>query len=555
MRVNGINYEFDNVLQVSRPTLYPGASTDNWSIPEEISADFSRLNNVIEMKYSVEYLKICAFYNKKFQSLRHSTWSYSTYNAQAFTQLDQERSDTGSGIAMNYLKQIVDQVTSRLGTIKFTPFLISEEQTFEYIVYHDDVERIIRMLIEQNNVNRLCTEVFHDASILGYSYIFVDPFTGKLIKASDYEVGLFESQMTSHSITQMLYRNYSFPTAEAIKYLETCTEEQREEIKKNLTDTVSVDFCMYFNCLTQTCHVTINGKVLPAKIYPFPKVLVSIMQWDVGFSAVTTTSLFDLLYPVQREVNKINAKIQQLIRMYKGATPIFNSDVEIAMRSITNGSGECLYVDSTRPLDTLCTVINPTPIDSELTALVTEYKSIMYELAGLQSSTFDMNNMRSAAAVVALDQTRDSIFQAQLAGLSDFITDVLCNIVAYFAGYKTDEENNYSIDWPSVYKLVTTAHVSLKPVHVNDPLSDEMASRNEPIDYVKLSTARVLLRVIKGEYNYATLPYYIDKNQVTLLLAASLVKFEALNINVPDSVHEFLIAAFVDAIKYGEVIL
>ena len=122
-------------------------------------------------------------------------------------------------------------------------------------------------------------------------------------------------------------------------------------------------------------------KFLTTKEYPFDKVLMATMRWDAGFTATTSTSLFDLLYPMQREINKINAKQQQLIRLYKGATPVFNQDVELAMKSLTNGAGECLYVDSSRPIDSLMTVINPTPLDPELSATVTEYKTAMYPSA------------------------------------------------------------------------------------------------------------------------------------------------------------------------------
>ena len=77
------------------------------------------------------------------------------------------------------------------------------------------------------------------------------------------------------------------------------------------------------------------------------------------------------------------------------------------------------------------TVINPTPLDPELSGTVQEYKSAMYELAGIQNASFDMENMRSAAAVVALDQTRDSVFQAQLSALSDFIANALRLYIIY----------------------------------------------------------------------------------------------------------------------------
>lgn len=550
MKINGLEYVYDKVEQINRPTLYPGEDTKSWTLPEDIETDFFRLNAIIENKYSKEYLKICAFYNKMFPSLKGSDWSISSYNAAPFTWQDQERSDYGTGISSNYLKQIVDQLTSRLGTIQFIPYLLSEDQNFEYIIYKDEVERILRMYINKDKFNRTCIDVFHDAAVLGYSYAFIDPYTGKLVKANDYEIGIFGSQLNKNSIVQMLYRDYAFPTAKTLIYLKDLDDEQKEEMLESLNGKVTVDLCMYFDCLTQTCHVTIDGKALPVKEYPFDEVLVAVMRWDTGFAKVMSTSLFDALYPMQREVNKINAKQQQLIRNYKGATPVFNSDVELAMKAITNGAGECLYVDSQRPLDSLMTVINPTPLDPQLSATIQEYKTAMYELAGVQNASFDMENMRSAAAVVALDQTRDSVFQAQLSGLSDFIADALSLYIKYNAGYKTNDNN---MDWDSVKELIDTAYISLKPVHLNDPLSDEDKSRQSPVDYVQLSTARCVLNIVKGKVTFSTLPYYVDWQQVTLMLAATLIKFEALGIEVPDTVHEFLIAAFVESIKIGEV--
>ena len=550
MKVNGIEYVFDPVAQINRPTLYPGESTDTWEIPEVFSSTFTKLNSIIENKYSKEYLKVCAFYNKMFPSLKFSDWAQVSYNAAPFTWMDQERTDTGTGISNNFLKQITDQITSRLGTIQFVPYLMSEDQNFEYIIYKDEVERILRMYISKDKFNRKCIDVFHDSAVLGYSHVFIDPYTGKLVKANDYEVGMFESQMTKQDVKQMLYRDYAFPAVNCYVYLDGLSDDQKEEMTEHLKDKVTVDFCMFFDCQEKHCVVSIDGKFLPVKEYPFDKVLIATMRWDTGFTAVTSTSLFDLLYPMQREINKLNAKQQQLIRNYKGATPVFNNDVEIAMKSITNGTGECLYVDSQRPIDSLMTVINPTPLDPELAGTIDQYKSTMYELAGIQNASFDMENMRSAAAVVALDQTRDSVFQAQLSGLADFIADALKLYIYHNAGYKADDEE---MDWESVKELIDTAYINLKPVHVNDPLSDEEKVQGTPVDYIQLCTARCVLKIVKNKMSFEELPYFVDWQQVTLMLCATLVKFEALGIPIPDSVHRFLLCAFIQDIKEGNV--
>lgn len=553
---NTVDYVFDEVEGLSRPTLYPGEKSTEWVIPEHISTDYHKLNSILENKYSREYLKICAFYNKMFPSLKFSDWSMSTYNTNPFTAQDQEHTDTGNGVNCNYLKQIVDQVTSRLGTIMFVPKLVSEEQSLEYIVYKDEIERILRSFIRNDDFNRLCLEVFHNASILGYSHVFIDPFTGKLIKANDYEIGVFESQANKDNVVQMLYRDYAFPVANLLEYLPHYDTVVQEEVLDQIKGKVTTDLKMYFDCLTHELYLTVENKTLPPLEYPFDKVLLTTFTWDTGFNRFTTTSLFDLLYPCQREINKINAKIQQLIRLYKGAVPIFSSDVDIAMKDITNGSGECLYVDSTRPVDSLVTIMNPTPLDPQLSAEITNYKTMMYELAGINQMSFNMENMRSAAAVVALDQTRDAVFQAQLSGLSAFVKKAIKLYVSFFAKCGIIDTDRQPVDWAIINKLIEQCYIDLQPVHINDSLSRDNVTEEETEDsYTSLQVARLVLHVVKGEVDYNTLPYYIDKEAILYNLALLLVKIDALGITVPNTVHKYFIDAFIDGIKQQKITL
>ena len=547
------NYGYSKVTGQSMPSMYPGEKSDKWHIPEEIQSDFSRLNSIIESKYGREFLKVCAFYNKMFPSLRSSGWTRSSYNVPPFTYMDQERNDTGTGTS-NYLKQVVDQLTSRLGTITFQPKITQEEPTLEYIVYKDEAERVIRKLLRNDDFNKTNTEVFHNAAVLGYSHVFIDPYTGKLVKANDFEVGMYESELNKGHIVHMLYRDYAFPVAELPVYLADCDDETKKKVLESCSGKSCCDFKMYFDTALHQVNVVISGTALPKKEYNFDRVLVTTFQWDTGFTRVTTTSLFDLLYPIQREINKINAKIQQLIRMYKGPVPVFNSDVDIAMKAISNGSGEALYVDSSRPVEGLMTVINPTPLDSELSAQIDMRKTEMYELAGIQSVSFDMENMRSAAAVVALDQTRDSTFQAQLQSLARFDRDILTMYVEHLA--KGGLGPKQTVDWQSLFKLITECNIDLKPVHLNDPLgSDDNGDEQNAPDYLQLQTARLVLSIIKGFMSFKTLPYYVDRQQLKIVAATYLVKFSALGLPIPDALTQFFIDAFVDAIRTGEITL
>ena len=469
-----------------------------------------------------------------------------------FTLTDQERGDTGTGMNFNYLKQIIDQITSRLGTVSFTPLLQSEEQSYDFIVYKNDVERILRKFIKDSKFNRMSLEAFHNAAILCYSHAFIDPFTGKLTKASDYEVGMFESQFNRDNIVQMLFRDYMFPVASVNKYLVDCDDAQKKAVWESVSGKNSVDFKMYFNCIEHKVYVTINNMTLPPHDYPFDKVLMVTYSWDTGFAKTHATSEFDLLYPLQREINKIAAKVQQLIRMYKGPVPVFNSDIDLEVREISNGGGEALYVDSSRPVDSMVTVINPMPLDPQLEAEIVSYKSAMYELAGIQNASFNMDNMRSAAAVIALDQTRDSVFQAQLSGLADFIKNAINLYIKFFAQYP-EMSTDTTVDWPAISTLLDNSYVDMQPVHLNNPLSDEDEVTDSFIDYVTMATDRIILDIIKGKKTFYDVPMYIEMDQLVYAMALTLIKFDALGVTVPDTVYSFMISAYVEKVKNGEV--
>jgi hypothetical protein len=549
-------YAYDPTTKQYRPGAYgkyPGESSDDWDIPSDIKVVFGQLNAIIETKYSREYLKICAFYNKMFPSLKMTAWTRTSYNVPAFTSLDQERTDTGTGMCANYLKQTIDQVVARVGTIEFDPQLLADQPSLEYIVYKEEVERMLRKAIRDEDLNAKATEVFHDASVIGFSHMLIDPFTHAMVKVNDFEAGFFEGQFNKGHIRQFLYRDYAFPTTEIAPYLRHCDAETQKKVIEAYGGRQSVDLKMYFDCPSHKVWVLINSTTLTPKEYNFDEVQMCSFCWDIGFSKVTATSLFDLLYPCQRELNKIMAKLQQMLRLYKGAVPVFPSDVELAMKAISNGTGEALYVNSTIPVDKLITVINPTPLDPALGAEITARKTEMQELAGLQSVSFDLENMRSAASIVALDQTTDTVFQAQMAGMARFIKNMFKMWVTYNAGMGF---HNNIVEWVDIKSLLDTATIDLKPVHLNDPMGNKNNSPDQtPVDYQAILTNKLIIAILKEQFSWDDITYLVDLTKLLPVLAFTMVRLNALGIPIPESAERFITAAFVQGVQDGVITL
>jgi hypothetical protein len=352
-------------------------------------------------------------------------------------------------------------------------------------------------------------------------------------------------------IRQFLYRDYAFPTTELIPYLKDCDPDTRSKIIEDYGARQTVDFKMYFDCPSHKVWVIINGVTLTPKDYPFDEVQMASFCWDLGFTKVTAASLFDMLYPCQRELNKLMAKLQQMLRLYKGAVPVFPADVELAMKSISNGSGEALYVNSTIPIEKLITVINPTPLDPAIGAEIQARKTEMQELAGVQSISFDAENMRSAAAMIAMDQTRDTTFQAQLAGMARFVKQVFRVWVQYNAGMGFE---NPAVDFKDVLRLLNNAAIDLKPIHLNDPLGNKANTPdNTPPDFEAILLNKLVIAILKGNMTFDECTYMVDLTKLLPLLAVTMVRLQAVGAEIPDSAEKFLIAAFVQAVQEGSI--
>ncbi len=202
----------------------------------------------------------------------------------------------------------------------------------------------------------------------------------------------------------------------------------------------------------------------------------------------------------------------------------------------------------------MMTVINPTPLDAQLSAEATARKTEMYELAGIQSVSFDMENMRSAAAVIAVDQTKDAVFQAQMDGIAKFMGKLFRIWIAYNAGTHAFESPN--VDWEDMLRLILNATIELKPIHLNDPLGNKAATEGQPsVDYRQIQTARFVVDVIKGRKTYDDLSFMIDRNQVLPVMAITIVQLDALQVDIPPAVIEFMVKAFVDDVRDAKVAL
>ena len=533
---------------------------------DNIQLRLEQLRQLAQTKYNREFLKVCAFYNKLFPSLQTmGCTNFSPYNVSAFTSLNQERADTGNGEALNYLKSIVDQVVARICSENYSIQLESTFPSIYFLVYRDEAERVLNTLADNEKFHNLFTTAFHNAAILGYHHNIIEPLYGVVESLADYAVAIFADEAMDNHVTSLLITNF----AASPRYIEDylilgkskgyAVDGFDSALHLAQHTEVSHKFERYIDLRTAEMRVYVENQLCLVVPYRFDKILMTTLIWDTGITSMHTSSLFDMLYPIQREINRIDAKIQQLIRLYKGATPVLNRDADLASKSISNGSGEVLYINAPVSAGQMVSILNPTPLDTQLSAEITSRKGEMLALAGLSDMTIDMENIRSAAAVVALDQLHDQVYQAQLNRMAECIRDTLKLYVHYMAltmDVSPDVNNPLDIDgsgtvvdWAVIDQLLTEGYLNVHAVMNNDMTAPLQVARGQTsIDYMGMAIGRYVLAVVKGTCGYADLPSGLNRNDVNLQMALVYLKVIGHGLDIPDTVGQYLADAFLDAV-------
>ena len=140
--------------------------------------------------------------------------------------------------------------------------------------------------------------------------------------------------------------------------------------------------------------------------------------------------------------------------------------------------------------------------------------------------------------------------------MADFIKAVLNMYIEYYAKFpEAAESERKGVDWEIMYRLINNSYIDLKPMHINDFMSDENEAKQETPDYAQQAGMRTVLEIIKGDVTFETLPYFLDKNMITFDVAELLVKFEALGIEIPVTIHQYLMTAYLNEVAEGRLSL
>jgi len=547
--MDGVDYDYDITTQSYQPRIneppVPDDSPSSWDIPHAMQNDFYQLEAYANNKRPQEHIKLCAFYNKLFPSLTYANiYNTATHNSLPFSIMDQEVPDTGTGMTKNYLKTVIDKVCSRLLNVSFSVKLVSSSPSLLLELYQPIIERYFSAQIEANHLEELVSECFHDAAILCYAHVFFDPWSKKIYKVNDWEIGWYEPEFEKRSLKRCLIQNREFPVSELAPYIDGMDPER---LKGVINSQAHVELTLYMDCFQHKKIVRIENITGPATLYPYDSVLISTFSWDLGTKRCYGTSMFDLLFPLQRSINKFTAKQSTIYMNYKGPTPIIssNGDVDTIVHNLNNQSGEVLILSGAMS-DTSKIVgeFNPTPLDENLSAETESLKATMLELSTTQDLSMNLDNLRSAAAVVALEQLRDNAFQPQMFKAARFVRNILENTVRFEAAW---EDHEIDVPWNVLKDLIESQMLKIVPIHSN---SLEEKPEEMPEDYQLYAVNKFIIDVVKGTKSIEDVDYALNWDILKAQACTKLLRFKALDWDI-SNLESFVYNLFIEDVKRG----
>ena len=286
--------------------------------------------------------------------------------------------ETSSDVQQNIIKSCVDTLVSKIAAQKVRPFFNTVHGSFRDFQICKQAQQYFDLLYDMQNVGQTVDMAFRDCCIFSKGVIYCDEVEKKIKRAMPFDVYTRPSEETYGKLTRIYYKQKNYPVS-------LLSDNIRKKIK---TDLQYVDVGLYYDIVN---HVkayyipqAVENEQLIVEDYKrdsLPFVFIHYSNPVVGSDA---TSIVDLLYGIQIEIDTILQKITEASRLNPAMTFFVPEGSQIKVSQLNNRVGNIV---SYRPTPTMTgspvTTATPAFIDDQYIQLLDNLKTTAYELTGI----------------------------------------------------------------------------------------------------------------------------------------------------------------------------
>lgn len=282
--------------------------------------------------------------------------------------------ETSSDVQQNIIKSCIDTLVSKIAAQKVRPFFNTVHGTYRDFQIVKQAQQYFDMLYDMQGVGQTVDNVFRDCCIFSKGVIYCDELEKKIKRALPFNIYTRPAEESYGKLTRIYYKQKNYPL----------TLIGKEYDIKGI-DTEYADIGLYYDIVNhvKAIYVQQTGQLIVEKYErdTLPFVFIHYSNPVVGSDA---TSIVDLLYGIQIEIDTILQKITEASRLNPALTFFVPEGSQVKVSQLNNRVGNVITYRPT-PNMTGSPVTSATPafIDDQYIQLLDNLKTTAYELTGI----------------------------------------------------------------------------------------------------------------------------------------------------------------------------
>lgn len=364
-----------------------------------------RINKIIS-KDSEKYWKyernFQYYTNTKALSLKDATQTLG-YNANL---MNNTTSVVRENIIFNTISALVSKIAEHT---KARAYINTIKGNFEDIQVAKAAQQYFDIIFDQQNIYHIISMAFRDACIFERGWVFVDKDNKKLKNVLPWEIYADGNEIVRNEpIKQIVWKQDKFPVINLPDDIDT-SEVTRDE----------VTFIRYWNSKDHI-SATIIPEMRYIKVDAWENDVVPFLTitYDDPISTKSTTSVVDLLYSIQRQVDSILDKISEAVdRSLVNIITIPNNS-NIKDEKMSNKVAQIIRYDFTSEMTgNPVGIQTPAPIDGSYINLLNKFTDDAYQMVGISELSVTSqkpSGLDSGKALQSLENIEADRFQLQV---------------------------------------------------------------------------------------------------------------------------------------------
>lgn len=364
-----------------------------------------RINKIIS-KDSEKYWKyernFQYYTNTKALSLKDATQTLG-YNANL---MNNTTSVVRENIIFNTISALVSKIAEHT---KARAYINTIKGNFEDIQVAKAAQQYFDIIFDQQNIYHIISMAFRDACIFERGWVFVDKDNKKLKNVLPWEIYVDGNEIVRNEpIKQIVWKQDKFPVINLPSDIDT-SEVTRDE----------VTYVKYWNSKDHIMATLIpEMRYIKVEVWENDVIPFLTITYDDPISTKSTTSVVDLLYSIQRQVDSILDKISEAVdRSLVNIITIPNNS-NIKDEKMSNKVAQIIRYDFTSEMTgNPVGIQTPAPIDGSYINLLNKFTDDAYQMVGISELSVTSqkpSGLDSGKALQSLENIEADRFQLQV---------------------------------------------------------------------------------------------------------------------------------------------